>query len=166
MPALQNRKHPGGRPPKFSEPRHPVTVTLPERILRALEGIDPDRARAIVKVTETVTGADGRRFKPVELVEVLPGKAIILVGPCAPLRRLQDLHVIEIAPGRFLLTISPGTPAEMLELTLLDAMEGSQKLDERERAVLRELRDLLSSHRRESRMSKGEMLFINIPRKR
>lgn len=160
------RKHPGGRPPKFTEPRHPVTVTLPERILRALEGVDSDRARAIVKVTETVTGADDKRFKPVELVEVMPGKAIILVGPCAPLRRLQGLHAIEITPGRFLLIISPGTSAESLELALLDAIDGAQKLDEREFTILRDLRDLLSSHRRESRMTKGEMLFVNISRKR
>jgi hypothetical protein len=42
-----------GRRPKFRGPRRPVTVTLPERTLATLAAIDADRARAIVKVTET-----------------------------------------------------------------------------------------------------------------
>ena len=59
-----------GRPPKFTEPRHAVTMTLPERILDRLAEIDPDRTRAVVKVTEAVTGMDGGPFKPVQLVEI------------------------------------------------------------------------------------------------
>jgi hypothetical protein len=31
------KKHAGGRPPKYSEARRPITVTLPERILRNLQ---------------------------------------------------------------------------------------------------------------------------------
>lgn len=154
-------KHAGGRPPKFRESRRPVTVTLPERILRVLESVDPDRARAIVRVTETVTGRDPKQFKPVELVEVQPGKAIILVGPCAPLRHVKGLHLVEITPVRYLLTIPPGTPAESLEVAILDIIEGKQPMEEQERSVLCELRRLLSVHRRGSRMTKGEMLFVN-----
>ena len=60
----------GGRPPKFREPRHPVTMTLPERILDQLAEIDPDRTRAVVKVTEAVVGTGKGRFKPVELIDV------------------------------------------------------------------------------------------------
>ncbi|MBU1693397.1 MAG: hypothetical protein KJ726_07670 [Verrucomicrobia bacterium] len=165
-PRAREKKNVGGRPPKFHETRRPVTVTLPERILSALETVDKDRARAIVRVTETVTGTDNKRFKPVELVEVLPGRAIILVGPCAPLRQVQGLNLVEITPVRYLLTIPPGTPMESLEVSILDVMESTPNLDERERAILVELRDLLATHRRESKMTKGTMLFLDTARKR
>ena len=159
-----SKKHPGGRPVKFAEPRRPITVTLPKRILSALESVDPDRAKAIVRVTEAVIGSSSKRFKPLDLVEVTPGKAIILVGPCAPLRRVKGLNLVEITPVRYLLTIPSGTPLESLEVALLDVMEGAQKMEATERAVLHDLRVLLSSHRRGSRLTKGEMLFVNIAR--
>lgn len=165
-PRTQEKKNVGGRPPKFCETRRPITVTLPERILRSLETVDKDRARAIVRVTETVAGADNKRFKPVELVEVLPGRAIILVGPCPPLRRVQGLNLVEITPVRYLLTIPPGTPIESLEVAILDVMESAQDIDSRERAVLIELRNLLSLHRRGSQMTKGELLFVDVRRKK
>ena len=154
-------QHAGGRPPKFAEPRHPITVTLPKRILNALNSMDPDRAKAIVRVTEAVIGSNAEHFKPLELVEVLPGKSILVMGPCAPLRRVKCLHLVEIAPTRYMLVISPGTPLESLEVALLDLMEGPVELSRHDHAVLHDLRMLLSSHRRGSRLTKGEMLFLN-----
>ena len=75
------KKPAGGRPPKFREARRPVTVTLPERVLKTLEAVNPDRALAIVKCVDAVAGKGEHAAKPVELVEVLPGKALIVVGP-------------------------------------------------------------------------------------
>ena len=37
------KKSTGGRPAKFAEPSRPVTVTLPERILRQLDETEPLR---------------------------------------------------------------------------------------------------------------------------
>ena len=37
------KKSSGGRPAKFAEPSRPVTVTLPERILRQLDETEPLR---------------------------------------------------------------------------------------------------------------------------
>ena len=159
-------KHPGGRPPKFAEPRHPITVTLPVRILDALERMDPDRAKAIARVTEAVAGSNPSHFKPLELVEVLPGKAIILMGPCAPLRRVKHLHLVEVSPARYLLTIPSGTPLESLEVALLDLMESPAEMTEPEQTALRDLRILLSSRRRGRQLTKGELLFVNTGRKR
>ncbi|MGH6635657.1 MAG: hypothetical protein ACRED0_05815, partial [Gammaproteobacteria bacterium] len=70
-----------GRPPKFRGPRRPITVTLPENTLARLASIDPDRARAIVKATDTIMPFDAESHKQVELVEVAPGLGIIIVGP-------------------------------------------------------------------------------------
>ena len=41
-------------------------MTRPERILNQLTEIDPDRACAVVKVTEAVVGTGKGPFKPVE----------------------------------------------------------------------------------------------------
>src|SRR5215471_1223002 len=97
----------GGRPAKFSEPSRPVTVTLPERVLGSLARIDADRARAIVKATESVMR---KSIEGVELVEVAPGLGVIVVGPSDFLRKIDWLQLVEIAPARYLLSIPPGTP--------------------------------------------------------
>ena len=159
----KDKKSTIGRPPKFQEPRRPVTVTLPERTLAQLAAIDEDRARAIVKITDAVTGSGRRRVQPVELVEMLPGKSLIGVGPSRALKSIPFLKLIEIAPARYLLTIPPGTAVESLEVALHDMINDSnvQQHDERERDLLRELMNLIGHQRRTQRMSKAEILIIN-----
>ena len=152
----------GGRPPKFREPRHPVTMTLPKRILDQLAEIDPDRTRAVVKVTEAVVGTGKGRFKPVELIEMAPGKSLIVIGPCKALRSIPWLRMIEITPARFLLTVSSGTSIEALEVAFRDLTTNPELLkNEREHIVLHELLDLIGSQRRAQRLSKSEILIIN-----
>lgn len=164
MPDMKTKSNrtAGGRPPKFSEPRRPVTVTLPDRTLSQLAAIDEDRARAIVKIADTLTGGDRRRFRPVELVEMAPGKSLIVVGPSQALKRIPFLKLIEIAPARYLLTIPSGTAVESLEVALHDMLNdpGIQD-DEREHAIILELMNLISQQRRTKRMSKAEILIIN-----
>src|SRR5689334_20474901 len=94
-----------GRPPKFQEPRRPVTVTLPESALALLAAIDSDRAKAIVKATKAALPVDAKQQKPVELVEVLPGLSIIVVGPSQYLKKIKWVRLVELAPLRSLLTI-------------------------------------------------------------
>jgi len=77
-----------GRPPKFRGPRQHVTVTLPETTLAKLAAIDADRALS----------TPGKDVKHVELVEVMPGLGIILVGPCEILQKIQGLRLVEAAP--------------------------------------------------------------------
>ena len=102
---------PGGRPPKFDEPRRPVTITLPERTLVRLAAVHTDRATAIVKVVEDAlpNGSSGKQL--VEVVRVAPDAAIIVVAPSRSLRRIPWLRLAEISPRRHLLTVVPGTAA-------------------------------------------------------
>ena len=152
----------GGRPPKFSEPRRPVTVTLPDRTLAQLAAIDEDRARAIVKITDTVAGGGRRRFRPVELVEMAPGKSLIVVGLSQSLKRIPWLKLIEIAPARYLLTIPSGTAVESLEVVLNDMLNDPNiQRDKREHAILLELMSLIGHQRRANCVSKAEVLIIN-----
>ncbi len=153
--------HTSGRPPKFNEPRRPITVTLPDRILRQLDAMGDDRAQAIVKVTEAVVGRNPAGPKQVDLVEVSPGVAVIIVGPCASLRRIEWLRLVETAPGRNLLIIPSGTAVDSLEIAILDLLENSPSLHHEERPLLDELRCRLRSLRREQRISKAEIIFFD-----
>ena len=159
---FKDKKSTGGRPPKFKEPRHPVTVTLPKRTLSQLAAINEDRARAIVKITDAVDGGDRRQLRPVELVEMAPGKSLIVVGSSQALKRIPFLKLIEITPARYLLTIPSGTAVESLEVALHDMLNDPKiQNDEREHTIILELMNLIGHQRRTKRMSKAEILIIN-----
>ncbi len=149
----------GGRPPKFDEPRRPVTVTLPKRTLSALAAVDTDRARAIVKLVDAALSGK-RSGKPVEVVEVAPGAAVILVAPSRCLRRIPWLKLAEVTPGRHLLTIVPGTAIESLEVAMLDILERLAPDEDYERKILEELRQLIGASRRGHTIRKFEMLYV------
>lgn len=151
----------GGRPPKFDEPRRPVTMTLPERTLGQLAAIDDDRASAIVKLVDSaLPSTERRRAKPVEVVEVAPGVAIIVVTASRFLRRIPWLRLAEVAKGRYLLTVVPGTAIESLEVALLDLVEGLPASEAYERGLLSELREVIAASRRERNIIKFEMLYV------
>ena len=150
----------GGRPPKFTEARRPITVTLPERVLSQLARIHPDRALALVKCVEAVAGGTSERAL-VELVEVLPGKSLIVVGSRRALERIEWLRMVEIAPGRFLLVLPTGMPMERLEVELQDLRETLGADEEAERGMLEQLQRLLIQQRRRNTLSKGELVFVD-----
>jgi hypothetical protein len=152
----------GGRPPKFCEPRRPVTLTLPERTLQLLAAVDKDRARAVVKVTDAALApTDTPLSQLVDVVEVMPGVGIILVGASRCLRQIPWLRLVEVAPSRFLLSIPSGTPVDSLEIALHDLLETTPPADVRERAILERLHALMRMLRRGRSVSKAEMLFVD-----
>jgi hypothetical protein len=161
--AAREKVHAGGRPPKFDEPRRPVTMTLPERTLRRLAAIDDDRASAVVRLVDSTVPVKRERRNPVEVVEVAPGAAIIVVAPSRFLRRIPWLKLAEVTPGRHLLTIVPGTPIESLEVAILDILEGLPPDEIYERSILEELRKLLGASRRDREVRKFEMLYVRPP---
>ncbi|MGH7898552.1 MAG: hypothetical protein ACREQQ_11405 [Candidatus Binatia bacterium] len=161
--AGRNKIHAGGRPPKFDEPRRPVTVTLPDRTLSRLAAVDTDRARAIVKLVDSALPAEDENeenTKLVEVVEVASGAAIILVAPSRCLREIPWLKLAEVTPGRHLLTIVPGTAIESLEVSILDLLEALPPTDDYERTILEELARLIGASRRQQTISKFEMLYV------
>jgi hypothetical protein len=157
--SARRRVSAGGRPPKFDEPRRPVTVTLPERTIARLAAVDADRATAIVKLVDSLVPA-GNGHKLVDVVEVAPGAAIILVPPNRSLRRIPWLRLAELSPGRHLVTILPGTPIDSLEIAILDLLESLPKGEGYERPILEELRRLIGTGRREQKITKYEMLYV------
>jgi hypothetical protein len=161
----KEKKAAGGRPPKFREARRPITVTLPDRILLKLNTVNPDRAKAIVKCVEAVIGESDQPLKRVEMIEVLPGKALIVVGPCRSLARIDWLRLVEIAPARYLLVLPSGMPVENLELEILDLLHNLDSRDTAEYTLLKELCSVISHQRRQKTVSKAELVFVDIDTK-
>ena len=150
-----------GRPPKFHEPRRPITVTIPDRTLAELDRIHPDRAQAIVKAVEAMKPANESQSRPpIETVEVCPGQALIVIGPSVELKKIPWLRLVEIAPMRYLLSITSGTPVEALELAIRELIEDLDPAEEYERELLHGIREQISSVRRGQKLSKAEILFV------
>jgi len=158
--ASSANKNPGGRPPKFNEISRPVTVTLPERVLHMLTAVNPDRARAITKLADTMLAGARTPFKLVDLVEVAPGKSVILVAHSAYLARIPWLRLIEIAPARHLLSLLPGTPIEKLEVAISDLLEVVAENEPDEREILEVLRHNIRAPRRDQKINKEEILVV------
>ena len=155
-------RHAGGRPPKFPGPRRVVTLTLPERTLSQLESVDPDRARAIAQLAESVgqEGGGGAAHPPVEVIQSAPGIGVILISRCPSLSRIPFLHLIPVGPARFLLALAPGVAADSLEVALLDLLDDVPDDNKAERRVVEALRQQIKGLRQARRMRKAEILFV------
>ena len=162
MLSKEIEKATGGRPPKFREASRRITVTLPERVLQSLERVGSDRARALVKCVEAAIGKGDLEQRPVELIEVLPGKALIVVNSNRSLSRIDWLRMIEIAPARYLLVVPPGMPIERLEVEVQDLMESTDSIEEAESLLLETLQKMLVKFRRNNNISTGELLLVNV----
>jgi hypothetical protein len=158
--ASSENKCPGGRPKKFNEACRPVTVTLPERTLLLLESVSPDRAKAIAKLVDTALGGPGSPQKPVELLEVAPGKSVIFVAHSPHLESIPWLRLVEIAPARHLISLVPGTSIEKLEVAIGDLLEGIPESETIERELLETLRQKIRAPRRSQQIVKEEILFV------
>lgn len=157
----QKKRIGSGRPPKFQEPSAPITLTLPRRIVRDLETIDRDRAKAIVKCVETVLAYGAKPTKKIELISIADDAAILVIGPCRSLQNIPWVHLVEITPARFLVTIPAGTPMPLLEVALLDLIETLPDEFDDDRETLKELRHQLSSHRRQDQVKTQEIFLLN-----
>lgn len=157
-----SKKRDAGRPRKFAEPSRPITVTVPTRVLRMLRELNPDRARAIVRATETALGARKERDPMrVEVVEVAPGIGLIIVGPSDSLLRIPWLRLAEIAPGRYILTIVPGTSIETIEVAIGDILEDREDMGRDERAMITEILKWIRTLRRAQNITKAELLLVS-----
>ncbi len=156
------QRHPGGRPRKFQEPSHPVTVTLPDRTLQLLASIDHDRARAIVRATDLAVPNEVPPQKLVEVVEVAPGVGILVVPPSQILKRVRKLKLAEIAPSRYLLTIPTGTALAELEVAIHDILDELPETEARERAIVSELLTLFRRLRRADQVTKAEIMLVEM----
>lgn len=161
--ALRKQVNLGGRPKKFVGASRPVTVTLPERTLVLLAKLDSDRANAVVKAVDAVTGSVECAAPLVEVVEVENGQGIIIVGPSTFLKQIPFLRLIQVSLGRYLLVIPTGTSIDSLELALLELLQDVDiENDKYEHTLLSELSCCLAHQRRKKSVSKAELLLIDL----
>lgn len=154
-------KNAGGRPPKFDQPSRPITVTLPDSTLKALQEIHPDRGRAIVRLA-TDAMSRGHTSRPlVEVVDVAAKTGVLIIGPCEPLRNISFLHLVEVAPGRFLLALAPGNDFKNLELAVHDVLEDLPQDDSRNRELIQLLLANIRSLRKAEKVSMAEILLVS-----
>jgi hypothetical protein len=151
-----------GRPRKFKEPSRPVTVTLPERTLDRLELIDSDRARAIVKAVDGAVEDEQGALRRVDVIEMAPGTGLLVVPATRTLAKIPWLKMIEIAPGRFLIAIQSGTAIEKVEVALNDLIDEAKRSAPQDDDVLTVLRETVAKLRRKERVSKAEVLLVDI----
>jgi hypothetical protein len=136
-----------------------VTVTLPQRTLDLLQDISADRAKAIVKVVDAVTGKT-EAHSSVELVEASPGIGVLVMPFHQGLQDIPWLTMIEIAPGRHLLAIVPDTPIERVEVAIGDILLAGEGAAHHGMGLLQELLARLRDSRRNAKLSKAAILCI------
>ncbi len=139
-------------------------MTLPESTLAKLAAINPDRAQAIVQATDAAMPRKAVGHKRVELVEVMPGLGVIIVGPSRYLQKIKWLRLVQLVPMRYLLVVPSGTAVDSLEVAIIDLLENLEQHEESEKATLEELRDMMRSLRLGGKLSKAELMFIDTTR--
>ena len=150
----------GGRPRKFAESSRPITLTLPESILRDLQHVDPDRGRAIVKLTRRAVHSDGIPKPLVEISKISADTGLIVIGPSKTLRQIPFLHLVEVAPARYLLALASGHDFKSLEIAINDVLDDLPPSEKRERELIVQLLQHMKGLRRSERTSTAAILFV------
>ena len=121
-----------------------------------------DRAKAIVKAVDGAV-SDWKEARPqVEVLEMAPGTGLVVVPAHPSLDKVAWMKMIHIAPARYLLTVEPGTPIEKVEVSLMDLIDEASRSAPREVPLLETLRATLGKLRRDGKVSKAEVLLIDV----
>ena len=146
-----------GRPRKFGRPAQPVTVTLPDDVVRALRTVDPDLSRAIVRLAETSRSSLVQR-PPVELAHY-GHSAVIIVTPGKGIGRLPGVELVPLPDGRALISLDRQTGVAEFEVMVRDALD-TDEVPPAERTILEALADILRAARRSRTLSLRERSII------
>ena len=138
-----------GRPPKFSVPARPVTLTLPEHVIETLLTIDADLGRAVVRLAQPAIAK--QPHPPAELV-TYGRHAVIVITPSRTLGRLRGVELVPLPDGRALISIDRPTTIAELELLIEDALE-TNGVSPGDSTVLRAIADILKTARRSENVS-------------
>lgn len=153
-------KKSAGRPPKFSEPSRPITVTLPERVLKKLQLIDSDRGLAITRSVDALVSDASLQRPPLEIVQICDGQGLIVIGYSKVLSRMPGVQLVEISPLRYLISMQPGGSVDSFELALIDLIDHIPASEDSEVAMLLELREILKRIRQTQGVTKAEILLV------
>lgn len=133
-----------GRPRKFAEPSRSLTLTLPESVITALEGIDPDLSRAVARLAQSKVAR--RPHPPAELVS-FGRRAVIAVNPTKSLEQRTGVVLVPLADGRALICFDESMTSARLELMIQDALD-DHDLPDADGCIFEGIRDVLREARR------------------
>jgi hypothetical protein len=135
-----------GRPHKFGRPSRAVTLTLPEDVICALERVDDDLGRAVVRVSQPLVtrpalsaGAELSNYGQ---------SAVIVVRPVAALNRLPGVMLVPMPDGRALISLDDSMNVHEFELQLRDVLAEDRRLSREDRAALEAIGQILKTARR------------------
>lgn len=137
-----------GRPRKFLAPSRAVTLTLPEQVIDALESVDHDLSRAVVRLAQPEVAK--RPHAAAELA-AFGRRAVIVVNPTRTIEQRTGVFLIPLSDGRALIAFDEHMTAARLELKVQDELEGHDLPDEDAR-IFESVRDLLREARRSKKV--------------
>jgi hypothetical protein len=133
-----------GRPRKFTAPSRPVTLTLPEHVIDALTGLDPDLSRAVVRLAQPML-ADAPH-PPAELA-TFGRHSVIVVNPSRTLEQRTGVELLHLPDGRALISFDQPMTIAGLELLIEDALD-DKSLPPADREIFGAIGGILKAARR------------------
>jgi len=133
-----------GRPQKFGVPSRAITLTLPEPVIGALESIDGDIGRAIVRLAQPEMAK--QPHPPAELAR-FGSRAVIVVNPTRTLERRTGVTLVPLPDGRALISFARSITPAHIELMIADALDDPD-LEPSDREVFAAIQDILRSVRK------------------
>jgi hypothetical protein len=133
-----------GRPRKFHQPSRSLSLTLPTDVIAALQTVDPDLSRAIVRVVQT--SAPGS-FRAAPELNTYGSRAVISVPSARILETQIGVELVPMAEGRALVSFDEGLSIADLELRIGDVLDDPAVVGE-DRATFEALGEMLRHARR------------------
>ena len=133
-----------GRPRKFIAPSRAVTLTLPETVLAALDAVDHDLSRAVVRVTQPQMA---KRPHPPAEVATFGRRGVIVVNPSRTLEERTGILLVPLTDGRALISFDESMTIARLELRIQDALD-DPKLPTEDARIFKSIEEILKTARR------------------
>lgn len=133
-----------GRPRKFIAPSRAVTLTLPENVLAALDALDHDLSRAVVRVTQPELA---KRPHPPAEVATFGRRGVIVVNPSRTLEERTGIVLVPLSDGRALISFDESMTIARLELRIQDALE-DHELPPEDARIFKSIEEILKAARR------------------
>jgi hypothetical protein len=147
-----------GRPRKFNRPSRAVTLTLPEDVIAALESVDADLSRAVVRVSQP--HINKRPHAPAELA-TFGRHAVIVVNPTPTLGKRTGVLLVPLSDGRAMIAFDDTMTPARLELVIRDELD-DHELPAEDARVFEAIWQLLRDARRSNSVTLRQRNIIVI----
>ena len=121
-----------------------MTLTLPETVLAALDAVDHDLSRAVVRVTQPQMA---KRPHPPAEVATFGRRGVIVVNPSRTLEERTGILLVPLTDGRALISFDESMTIARLELLIQDALD-DPKLPTEDARIFKSIEDILKTARR------------------